>query len=919
LDEIRARRIGGAADRVSPSFRDLPGVRRFFHHEASPARVEQAIDDELRFHFDMTIAGLTARGHTLDEARAEAARRFGDFGGTRQMLREIDRGRLVQERRAAWLSSLWQDAKYAMRGIRSQPAFSAIVIATLGLGIGANAAMFGIVDRLMLRAPAHLTNPWLTHRLYLRRVIQGKPGTTTNTSYRFFQELSTQTSSFEKMAAFLVADMAVGRGEESRERRVAMVTGTYWGLFDVRPFLGRFFGPSEDEPLRGSRVAVLSYPYWVSQYGSADVIGKTLEIGSLTYDIIGVAAEGFTGMDDSPVAFVPLTVAGADMWGPSSTNRLFTTYDMSWLELVAVRKPGVPVEQASADASAVFRNMIVQRSNERSAREQQPTIVLGSVIRERGPQSRASSKLAVWLVGVAAIVLVIACANVANLLLARALRRRREIAVRIALGVGRTRLISQLFIESALLAALGAIAALGIAHWGSKVLRLAFVPEADWGQPLADSRILLFTLGTTILACIFTGTVPAIQASRPQLTDSLKAGGREGGVHRARTRTALLLFQSALSVILLVGAGLFVRSLGNVESLELGYDPERVLYVSPEMRGVQLSGDETIALKRGLLERAQNIPGVESAARTWGVPFWQTIQLDIFVPGIDSAGRLGEFVLNVVSPSYFATMGTRILRGRGISLEDRVGAPQVMVVSEQMARKLWPNEDALGKCVKVDSDTVPCTTVVGIAQGIRRGGLDNDEMLQYYLAIEQYRPRAGGFFVRTRGEASRSVEMVRREMQRGMPGLSYLKVIPMSQILEPNTRSWRLGARLFALFGGLALLLAAIGLFGVLSYDVAQRRHEMGVRIALGAQRSDVLRLVVERGTLLTAAALAIGATIALWAGRFVEPLLFHVSPRDPMIYLAVVGTLLLVAIVASAWPAMRAARVDPNEALRTD
>jgi putative ABC transport system permease protein len=562
---------------------------------------------------------------------------------------------------------------------------------------------------------------------------------------------------------------------------------------------------------------------------------------------------------------------------------------------------------------------VVQRSNEQRARAIQPTIVVGSVIRERGPQAGQLSKVAVWLVGVAAVVLVIACANVANLLLARALRRRREIAVRIALGVGRGRLVSQLFTESALLTALGAVAGLAVAHWGGRALRLAFAPNAEWGQPLADTRVLLFALLATVVACLFTGMVPAIQASRPQLTDALKAGGREGGMHRARTRTALLLFQCVLSVVLLVGAGLFVRSLRNVESLELGYDADRVLYVSPEMRGVQLSTDQTVALKRHLLEQARAIPGVENASRTVGVPFWSTMQLDIFVPGIDSAGRLGDFILNAVSPGYFETMGTRLLRGRGISEDDRAGAPQVMVVSEQMAGKLWPNQEAIGRCVKVNADTMPCTTVVGISEGIRRGGFDGDEMLQYYVAVEQFRPRAGGLFVRTRESAAANVEVVRRRLQQAMPGLSYLNVMPLSQILEPNTRSWRLGARLFALFGGLALALAAIGLFGVLSYDVAQRKHEMGVRIALGAQGSDVLRLVMERGVLITGIALVVGGVIALWSSRFIAPLLFQVSPHDPAIYAGVITTLLVVAIGASAWPAVRAARVDPNEALRAD
>lgn len=900
--------------------RDLPGVRRLFHHEAAPVRVDQEIEDELRFHFDMTVAELIARGRSSDEARAEAARRFGDYGGTRQMLREIDRGHVIQERRAAWFSGLWQDASYALRGIRTRPGFATIVILTLALGIGANAAMFGVVDRLLFRAPAFLASPDHTHRMFTRRVIGGEAGTTANVSYRRYRDLADQTTSFERMAAFFVSDLAIGRGEDARERKVALVSASYWPFFDIRPVLGRFFTPAEDVPPAGTAVAVISHGYWQTQYGgAANVLGTTLQIGSQAYSIIGVAPKGFTGTDLSPIAFVPITAAAVELWGSGNRDRIFASHDMSWLEILAQRKPTVSLEQATADASNAYRKSLLQQTSETRVDSWQPSIIVAPVIRERGPQQGQLSRVAAWVVGVAAIVLLVACANVANLLLARALRRRREVAVRLALGVSRGRLVQQLLTESAVLAALGAIAGLAIAHWGGQLLRTAFVPDAEWGPPLADSRVLWFTLLVTGLASIFTGLVPALQASRPELTEALKAGGREGGLHRSRTRTALLLFQCALSVVLLVVAGLFVRSLHNVQSLDMGFDAGRVLHVSPELRGVQLSREEMAALKRGLHERARRIPGVESAARTMGVPFWQTMQLDIFVPGIDSAGRLGEFILNAVSPDYFATMGTRMIRGRAIVAEDRPGTPPVMVVSEPMARKLWPNQDAIGKCVRVNEDTMPCTTVVGIAQGIRRGGLDRDDMLQYYLAIEQFSPRGGGLFVRVQDDAAVSAETVRRELQRLMPGLAYVNVRSLAQILEPNMRSWRLGATLFALFGGLALLVAAIGLYGVLSYDVAQRTHEMGVRIALGAQGKDVLRLVLARGVLLTVIAIAVGGVIAFAGGKFVAPLLFRVSPHDPATYAVVIGALLIASVAASVLPALRATRVDPNEALRAD
>jgi putative ABC transport system permease protein len=366
--------------------RDLPGVRRLFQHELSPGRVDHEIDEELRFHFDMTVADLVARGRTPEDARAEAARRFGDYGGHRQMLGEIDRGRAIEKRRAAWLSALWQDAGYAMRGLRTRPGFAAIVILTLGLGIGANAAMFGVVDRMLLRAPAFLVSPERTHRVYFRRVFDGEPSVTSNGTYRGYVEITQQTTSFERTAAFFVSNLAVGVGEESRERSIALVSGSYWPFFEIRAVIGRFFGPAEDDPAAGARVAVLSYGYWQTRFGGgADVLGKTLQIGSLSYSIVGVAPEGFTGTDGSPIAFVPITVGGIDMWGDGARERLFSTYDMSWLEILALRKPAASVEQASVDASNAYRNILVQRATEERVRATEPSIVVGSVIRERGP------------------------------------------------------------------------------------------------------------------------------------------------------------------------------------------------------------------------------------------------------------------------------------------------------------------------------------------------------------------------------------------------------------------------------------------------------------------------------------------------------------------------------------------------------
>jgi predicted permease len=370
---------------------------------------------------------------------------------------------------------------------------------------------------------------------------------------------------------------------------------------------------------------------------------------------------------------------------------------------------------------------------------------------------------------------------------------------------------------------------------------------------------------------------------------------------------------------LLVGAGLFVRSLRNVHDLRLGYDVDPVLYIGFNRRGVQMSDPDAIALRQRLIERTRGLPGVQSAALGLTVPFWDTWAENLFVAGIDSVDRLGEFTLQSVSPEYFSTVGTRILRGRGITPEDRADAPKVVVVTQAMAAKLWPGQEALGQCIRRDSDTMPCMTVVGISENIHQNSLIDDPGLHYFLPITQFHPEAATIFARMKGDAEEQAESIRRQLQTLMPGDSYLTVTPMSEIIAPNVRSWELGATMFLAFGGLALVLAAIGLYSVIAYDVAQRTHELGVRIALGAGVSDVVRAVVGDGLRFILIGILLGSGLALWAGRLIEPLLYAVSPRDPVVFGVVAGVLLLAAGLASLLPALRASRVDPTVALRTE
>ena len=822
------------------------------------------------------------------------------------------------------MDTLFQDLRYALRTLAKTPGFTLGVVLTLALGIGANVAMFSVVDRMLFRPPPLLHKPGATHRIYLARTFSGKEHASGYLQYARYVDLTSWTTAFARTAAFTEQDLAIGVGTEAREMRVGIVSAGFFGCFDAPPALGRYFSAAEDSPPNGTAVAVLAYGFWQTRYGGRrEALGSTLQIGPTLYTIIGVAPEGFVGLwpVQRPVAFLPITSYASAMAVGRRGESWWTTYHWQWLSMLVQRKPGVSVATADADLTNAFlRSYAAQRPGSPGlapAEIARPRALVASVLSERGPNESSFAKVATWISGVALIVLLIACANVANLLLARALRRRREIAVRLALGVSRARLLSQLLTESVLLATLGGLAGLLIAEWGGAVLRAEFLAKGADVSVMGDTRTLTFAAVAALFAGLLTGLVPAFQTRRPDLAGDLKAGAREGAFQRSRTRVALLVLQAALSVVLLVGAGLFVRSLHHVRVIPLGYDVDPVLLVDLNMRGVQLDTAQRVALRRELLETAQAIPGVEHASRQLTVPFWSTWNMDLHVAGIDSVSRLGEFDLNAVTPEYFATLGTRILRGRGVGAEDTQHAPRAMVVSDAMAKALWPGRDPIGQCVKVGADTVPCSYVVGVAENIKSQELGDDPGLFYYLSSAQWHPEQGGVFIRTRGEAARFAEMIRRRLQQLMPGASYVTVTPLRDILGEQTRSWQLGATMFLAFGALALALAAIGLYSVMAYTVSQRTQELGVRAALGAQQRDLVRLVVDEGVSLGAAGIVIGVAIALAGGHWLGPLLFQESPHDPLVFGLVTVVLLGVTVLASFVPSRRAARVDPMVALR--
>ena len=824
------------------------------------------------------------------------------------------------------IDHLLQDLRYTARSLRRSRAFTATVMITLGLGIGANTAMFDAIDRLMFRPFPYLRDADRVHRVYLQFTGGGDLITERQFQYTRFADLTRWTTSFDRAAAFVDWQLAVGPSENGRELAVEGVSASMFGFFDARPALGRFFDASEDVVPRGASVSVLGYGYWQSELGGRNVIGQMLQVGPLLTTIIGVAPKNFVGVAEgpAPAVFLPVTTM-AYCLNQGNASQFATNYHWDWIGMFVRRKAGVAASVASADLTQAF----VQSRNAQRVQDAwvapdsvaRPRAIAGSLRAAGGPAAGLESSTLLWVSGVAVIVLIIACANVTNLMVARVLRRRREIAVRLALGVSRRRLVRQFLVEHLLLAVLGCLAGIAVAQIVTYVLQ-SLVARADMSLDLVtDWHALALAAAFAFGAGLVTSVGPTLIALRGDLSASLRAGMREAAYRRSRTRSALLILQSALSVVLLAGAGLFVRSLSNVRAQHLGWDPAPVLIVTPNYRGLQLDTAASAALRNRLLDAAREIPGVEHAARINGLPFG-TSTYPLVVPGTDSAQRAARFNYQATSPDFFRTIDTRILRGRSYTAQDRGGASRVAVVSQSMARRLWPNKDPIGQCFHLMDETTPCMTVIGVAEDAVQRSISDDERLLYYMPDEQPSIILPGrrLLLRMSTDNPRSqIERVRRALQSVMPAPAYVTVSALQDLVDAQQRSWQLGATMFVAFGSLALIVAAIGLYGVITYDVAQRIHELAVRVALGARTSHIVRLVAAQAFSFAGAGVGIGIVTVLFVAHWVQPLLFGESARDPAVLLTVGATLGLVALVASAAPAARASRADPSTALRSD
>ncbi len=880
--------------------------------------LDAELSEELAFHRAQLERDAIHAGASPAEAAQAARRALGSELSAREAARE--RWTLPA------LEHVVEAVRLAVRGLVRAPGFTLTVVLTLGLGIGANATMFGAVDQLMFRPLAYLRDPGRVHRIYYRWIDRGRLATSQSNAFRRHLDLADWTSSFSQVAGFAERNLPVGDGTDLRDTRVGTVTASYFALFDAPPVQGRYFTAEEDRPPRGADVAVLSHAYWRSEFGGRDVVGTMIQVGNVRAQVIGVAPPGFAGVNDAdpPALWVPITTFAGSAGG-SDARTYYSTYSWGFMNTLVRLKPGVSLAQAEADATQAFGRSWQAQAAEAlplpSVEVAQPQVTISSVRPGGGPDPALEARTAWWVLVVAAIVLVIAAANVANLVVARALRRQQETAVRLALGAGTGRLVLHSIAEALVLALLIAGAALLFAGWsGAAIASLLNAGPATAPRELADWRTFGVTLAIALVVGAALGALPVLLLRRGDLTAALRGGARSGANDGKRIRGALLAVQGALSTVLLVGAALFVQSLSKVKAMSMGYEPDRVLVVNSQVRG-GFPGDTAMrAMIAQVVAAAQAMPEVESAAWASSVPFLSTSNVPVFLEDRDSTGALGTFTYQVTTPDYFRTMGTRILRGRGLADEDRMGSADVTVVSEGMARALWPGRDPIGRCIRMRADTMPCITVVGVAEDMVQRDLAATQRLHYYIPLAQSRRTHGNLLLlRVRGEPAALAERLRQELRRAITLDVFLTATPLATVVQGQQRSWRLGATMFGAFGLLALLVAAVGLHGVIAYDVAQRRHELAVRVALGAKRDDILRMVMGRGVRLVLVGAAVGVAVAAYAGRWIEPLLFRQKAVDPLTYAAVAAVIALVAVVASAVPAWRAAAADPAAALRAE
>ena len=868
--------------------------------------LEADLDAELRSHLEMAVELNLRKGMSAEDARREALRSFGGVEQTKELYRD--------QRGLPMIETALQDLRFGFRMLRRSPGFSALAVLCLTLGIGANAAVFSWIEGILFRP-----YPAVTHQERLLALGGTERGEARGTpiSWPDFVDLQRSCTLFDAFFVTKIMGTTLSIGDRAEVTTGSIVSANYFDAIGVHPILGRGFEPGEDTGRNAHPVTVISYQLWKGRFkGDPQIIGKTQRLNGVLHTIAGVTPEGFYG------TFVGWAM---QFWVPASMEETFEAggYKLEdrgarWIEAYVRLKPGVTLAQAQQEISAVAQRLEADY----------PATNRGRGIKLwplwQTPFNNAGTLLPTLeiMLAVVVFVLLIACANVGNLLLVRSFARRHEMTVRLAIGAGRGRLLKQLFTEGLILSAFGAAGGILVAYWCRHALVLLFPARRGVAMHLPgeiDWRVLALSAGVCLIATLLLGLVPAMQTGKIDLAGALKAesAGVVGGRGRAWIRSGLVVMQVSLSFVLLVGMGLLLQSLQKIRTTSPGFSTHGVLETVVPLVSAGYDAPRAQSFQDELLERVKALPGVESAAfgRMTPLSYGSFSSAPIAVDGYQAPPEEQPIVqYNEVGPDYFATMGIPLVSGREFTRADDEKAALVAVVNETMAGKYWRGKNPIGERVQVKGRWMQ---VVGVAKDSKYQSVRETPKPFFYVPLRQNFSRGADLFIRTPLNAETMATALAREVHTLDPGLALYEVITLQEQLDRSTSPQLVAVTLVAVLGGLALLLAAIGLYGVMSYAVSQSTRELGLRMALGAHASDLLRLVMSRGLALTAGGVLLGTAAALALTRLLGNMLYRVSPRDPLAFGSAFAVMMIVSLAACFLPAWRAARTDPARALR--
>ena len=896
-------------------------LRRFFARDRWDEERARELESYLAIETDDNVA----RGMTLGDARAAALRKLGNRTRVREDIYNMNTW--------GFFDGLWRDVRFGIRLLRLNPGFAAIAILSLALGIGANTAIFQLLDAVRLRT-IPVSNPQELVNVTIARSPGGRTGDFngrySNLTNPLWEGIRDRQRAFSTVLAWGTATFELASGGESRPAAGLWVSGDFFAGLGVGPLIGRVLMAADDHRGCGNPGAVLSYAFWQREYGGdPSVIGRTISLSGYPTDIVGVTPASFYGVEVGRVFDVAVPICAEPILEPERNT--LDKRDSWWLAVVGRLNPGWSVTQATAQLAAISPALFAETlppTYPADIAQQYKAFALTARLAGTGfSHLRLDYETPLWmLLAIAFLVLLIACGNLASLMLARASAREREIAVRLAIGASRARLIRQLLVESAIIAAAGGAIGVAMASELERVLLSFFASTWLFVDLHADWRVLVFTTGVAAVTCAVFGAMPAVRATAVDPGGAMKAASRGLSDSRARfgMRRALVVAQVALSLVLVVGALLFVRTLWNLATLDAGFQRDGLLVADMDTRRLRMPSARQPVFERGLIDRVRGIPGIDAVAATYIVPVSGRGWNEQIV--IDSVVRKEYCNFNRVSPGFFRTMGIALLKGRDFTDHDAADSESVAVVSESFVRTFMSDREALGRTFTIytgPGEHSPLYHIVGLVKDTKYTNLREQFQPIAFLATAQDNHRDAfvteeTLVIRSRAGLTRLVPEVKRAIAETQTSI-LVEFQPLTTQIDRTLVRERLMAVLSGFFGGLAALLATIGLYGVIAYTVARRRNEIGIRIALGAERRDVLTMVLREAATLVAAGILVGGILAVAAARSADALLFGLHPGDPLTLLVASGGLALVAMTASYVPALRASRLAPTEALRDE